>query len=440
MTSNLQSPTPVAAPETLPHGDVLRPLLVGPIDRAPARWPASLVRRRLLTAGSGIVDGLLDVTLVDGSSIQLGDPNHPRRARVEVRSDRIWLRLLRNVRMAPGECFVEGLWESDDPATVLEILARTTERRRLEAGRMPYGIARWRPHLPRRTDPARARSYVSRHYDLGNDLFESFLDPTMTYSCAIFDEDATTLEQAQHAKYERICRKLQLQPGTHLLEIGCGWGGFAMHAATVHGVRVTAVTISERQHEYASARVHAAGLDELVDIQLVDYRTLRGRWDRIASIEMFEAIGEREFPTFFATVDRLLAEDGIACMQTIAVPDRRWPGYRRTNDWIQRYVFPGGLLPSLEAITRSMRRASELHVHDVEEIGIHYAPTLQQWRLALLTNRDQLLEAGYDERFQRIWEYYLAFCEAGFRARILRNVQLVLTRPMNDGIDPVRAV
>jgi cyclopropane-fatty-acyl-phospholipid synthase len=358
---------------------------------------------------------------------------------MHIRSERLWWRLLRRPRLAPGETFVDGLWTSDDPATALEILARNNERRRQASGKAPYGLARFRPHLPRRNNPERAQSYIHRHYDLGNDLFEAFLDPSMTYSCAVFEHDDQSLEQAQHAKYERICRKLQLLPGLRVLEIGCGWGGFAIHAAREHGVHVTGVTISRRQHELALERVRDAGLEHLIDIRYADYRTLDGTWDRIASIEMFEAIGEREYPTFFRKVDALLASDGIACMQTIALPDQHWEGYRRTRDWIQTYVFPGGLLPSIGAISSAMSRSGALTLQDVDEIGVHYARTLQEWRTRFLAQRADLAQRGYDERFQRIWEYYLAFCEAGFRSRILRDVQLVLTRPVNDSLVPLRA-
>jgi cyclopropane-fatty-acyl-phospholipid synthase len=410
----------------------------GDIDARLPRWPASIVRRRFLAAGDSIVDGALELELPDGTSVHFGDPEHPRRARLHIRSERIWARLLRRRRFAPGEAFVAGEWDSEDPATVLEILARATERARVAAARPAYPLARLRPHLPRRNGHKRARSYVQRHYDLGNDLFGAFLDPTMTYSCAVFERDDQTLEEAQIAKYDRICRKLQLAPGMRVLEIGCGWGGFAIHAATRYGVHVTGVTISTEQHALALERVREAGLEDLVDVQLADYRTLDGSFDRIASIEMFEAIGEREFNTYFRTVDRLLATNGIACVQTIALADQRWDGYRRTRDWIQENIFPGGLLPSIEAISTSMRRSSELVLHDLEEIGIHYARTLREWRSAFLAAGGDLNAAGYDQRFQRIWEYYLAFCEAGFEARLLRDVQLVLTRPMNDALLPVR--
>jgi cyclopropane-fatty-acyl-phospholipid synthase len=396
------------------------------------------IRDRLLTIGSELVDGCLHVRLPDGSEHRLGPADHPRRAGIEVVSDRLWGRLVRNPRMAVGDTFVEGLWHSDDPATVLEVLARVVERRRIERGRMPYGWRRFRPHWPRRNHPVRARRCIQAHYDLGNDLFAAFLDPTMTYSSAVFEHPGQSLEDAQLAKYERICRKLDLRPGMRVLEIGCGWGGFAIHAARTHGVHVTGVTLSEQQHALGTERVAEAGLAEQVDLRLVDYRTLSGTWDRIVSIEMFEAIGEREFDRYFTALDQLLAPGGSACVQTIAVPERRWQGYRRTEDWIQRRIFPGGLLPAIEPMLAAMRRAGELHLHDLEEIGIHYADTLRQWRMRFLAAAGELDAAGYDTRFRRTWEYYLAFCEAGFRARILRDVQLVFTRAGNDELAPVR--
>ncbi|MCB0879031.1 MAG: class I SAM-dependent methyltransferase [Thermoleophilia bacterium] len=438
MTRNLHLDVNATLPTAPARSAPDRPAPAAPVDTRPARWPASIMRRRVLAAAGSLRSGRLDVTMPDGSVHGFGPVDHPRRASVRIRSERLWARLLRRPRLAPGETFVDGLWDSDDPALVLEVLARETELRRRERGGRPYRWARLRPHRPRRNDPRRARAYIHRHYDLGNDLFTAFLDPTITYSCAVFERPDQSLEQAQVAKYERICRKLQLRPGMRVLEIGCGWGGFALHAATHHGVHVTGVTISEQQYELARERVADAGLQDRIEIRLADYRTLDGRWDRIASIEMFEAIGEREFDNYFATVDRLLARDGIACVQTIALPDQRWDGYRRTRDWIQQYIFPGGLLPSIEAISRSMRRSSELMLHDLEEIGIHYARTLELWRERFLARRHDLADAGYDERFQRVWEYYLSFCEAGFRSRILRDVQLVLTRPGTDDLAPIR--
>jgi cyclopropane-fatty-acyl-phospholipid synthase len=254
------------------------------------------------------------------------------------------------------------------------------------------------------------------------------LDETMTYSCAVFERPDDTLADAQRRKYERICQKLQLAPGDRVLEIGCGWGGFAAFAAREYGCSVTGLTISAEQA--ALARERTAGLD--VRILEEDYRLHEGSYDKIASIEMLEAIGERQFPTYFEAIDRLLERDGLACIQTILIPDDRWERYRKAPDWIEQYVFPGCLIPSLTALTGAMTRSSQLMVHELDEIGSHYAETLCRWRRSFTENIDEVRELGYDERFERTWIFYLAFCEAAFRTRALRDVQLTLTRPFNE--------
>ncbi|MGH3030342.1 MAG: class I SAM-dependent methyltransferase, partial [Gaiellaceae bacterium] len=232
----------------------------------------------------------------------------------------------------------------------------------------------------------------------------------------------------------RVCEKLRLGPDDHVLEIGCGWGSFALVAAGEYGARVTGLTISSAQAELARRRVAEAGLADSVRVLEEDYRSHSGTYSKIASIEMIEAIGERQFPTFFAACDRLLASGGVACVQTILVPDQRYDRYRSAPDWIERYVFPGCLIPSLAALTEAMTRASRFLLHDVEEIGPHYAPTLRRWRERFLDNLPRVRELGYDDRFERTWNFYLAFCEAAFRVRALRDAQLVLTRPFNEAL------
>jgi cyclopropane-fatty-acyl-phospholipid synthase len=274
----------------------------------------------------------------------------------------------------------------------------------------------------------RARRNIAYHYDLGNDLFELMLDETMTYSCAVFEQPDEPLADAQRRKYARIARKLMLQRGDRVLEIGCGWGGFAAYAAREHGCSVTGLTISAEQAAFA--RDHTAGLD--VRILEEDYRVHEGTYTKVASIEMLEAIGERQFPTYFEAIDRLLEPHGVVCIQTILVPDDRWDRYRKAPDWIEQYVFPGCLIPSLTALTQAMTRSSQLMVHEVDEIGSHYAETLRRWRQNFRENLEQVRRLGYDERFERTWNFYLAFCEAAFRTRALRDVQLTLTRPFNE--------
>jgi cyclopropane-fatty-acyl-phospholipid synthase len=274
----------------------------------------------------------------------------------------------------------------------------------------------------------RARRNIAYHYDLGNDLFELMLDETMTYSCAIFERHDESLADAQTRKYSLICEKLQLGPQDRVLEIGCGWGGFALFAAREYGCTVTGLTISAQQA--ALARERTAGFD--IRILEEDYRVHEGSYTKVASIEMLEAIGERQYSTYFETIDRLLEPGGVACIQTILVPDDRWDRYRKAPDWIERYVFPGCLIPSLTALTRAMTGGSNLMVHEVQEIGSHYAETLRRWRAAFHERIAGVRALGYDERFERTWDFYLAFSEAAFRTRALRNVQLTLTHPFNE--------
>jgi cyclopropane-fatty-acyl-phospholipid synthase len=275
---------------------------------------------------------------------------------------------------------------------------------------------------------ARARRNIAYHYDLGNDLFALMLDETMTYSCAVFEHDDEPLADAQRRKYRRICERLRLEPGDRVLEIGCGWGGFAQLAAAEYACSVTGLTISAAQAAFARERT--AGLD--VRILEQDYREHRGTYTKIASIEMLEAIGDRQFGAYFETIDKLLEPNGIACVQTILVPDDRWHRYRKTPDWIERYVFPGCLIPSLGALAQAAAGSSRLMIHEVDEIGVHYAQTLCRWRRRFHENIDQVRRLGYDERFERTWDFYLAFCEAAFRTRVLGDAQLTLARAFNE--------
>ncbi len=394
---------------------------------------ARVTRALVLRSLAALRGGEVVLTLPGGEVRHLGDSAGPSIA-VEVRSDRIWTRLARRTRVGLGEGFVAGDWDTPDLVGFFSLIVRNLDA---AAERQPlrsiYRVQELRPHLPVRQTPERARESIHAHYDLGNDLFRLFLDESMTYSCAYWHSDEDTLEQAQRQKLERICTKLGLGPDDHVLEIGCGWGSFALHAASTRGCRVTAVTISAQQAELARERVAAAGLADRVTVLEQDYRLLEGSFTRIASIEMFEAIGLAEYETFFRTCDRLLAPDGLACVQTIAIPDERFERYRRTPDWIQQHIFPGSLLPSLESIARATAR-TRLMLHGVEEIGFGYARTLREWRERFLARLDEVRALGYDERFVRTWLFYLGFCEAAFATRALRDVQLVLTRSFNDSL------
>ena len=367
--------------------------------------------------------GSLSVRLPDGSTRRFGSGPE---VRIHIRNSRFFRRLATRAKLALGESYTAGEWDSDDLVAFFELLLRNAESAR---ERHPH-LRRFleaRPRVNRRTGFMRARRNIEYHYDLGNDLFALFLDETMTYSCAIFERDDELLEEAQLRKLRRVCEKLELGPDDHVLEIGCGWGSFATVAAGEYGARVTGITISPAQAEIARERIAAAGLADRVRVLEQDYRTIEGRFTKIASIEMLEAIGEKQFETYFATCDRLLAPGGRACIQTILVPDARYDRYRKTPDWIERYVFPGCLIPSLGALTQAMK-ATRLQVAGLEEIGSNYAGTLRRWRTRFDEQRAEVAQLGYDERFRRTWDFYLAFCEAAFATRSLHDAQLVLNR------------
>lgn len=396
-----------------------------PATRLPAlERIASAILERALAHLEG---GTLEVRLPGSSKVRRFGSGPA--VTMAIHDRRFFRRIATRGKVGVGESYTAGEWDSDDLVSLFELLLRNAGpaahrhsrvRRLLEA----------RPRLNTRNGFLRARQNIAYHYDLGNDLFELMLDETMTYSCAVFDRHDDRLEDAQRRKYQLICSKLQLVPGDRVLEIGCGWGGFAAFAAREHGCSVTGLTISAEQARLARERT--AGLD--VRILEEDYRSHEGRYTKVASIEMLEAIGERQFPTYFEAIDRLLEPGGVACIQTILVPDDRWDRYRKAPDWIEQYVFPGCLIPSLNALTHAMTRSSRLMVHEIDEIGPHYAETLRRWRTSFRENIAEVRRLGYDQRFERTWNFYLAFCEAAFRTRALRDVQLTLTRSFNEAI------
>jgi cyclopropane-fatty-acyl-phospholipid synthase len=290
-------------------------------------------------------------------------------------------------------------------------------------------------HVARDNSHFGSRRNIREHYDLSNDFFGLFLDEAMNYSCGIYRTDEDTLEQAQRNKLQAVIRKARIGAGDHVLEIGCGWGAFALEAARETGCRVTGITISKEQYELARQRVAQAGLQDRVTILLRDYRHVDGVFDRIVSIEMLEAVGHRYFGDFFRCCEKLLTADGIAVLQTITVPDHRYDEYRKGSDWIQKHIFPGGHLPSLGALCDAMARNSHLVVEHLENIGIHYARTLREWRHRFEKNLDGVAQLGFDRTFQRKWLYYLSFCEAAFETRSLGNLQMVLSRPHNANLD-----
>ena len=394
----------------------------------------NLARKLMLRVLEKISTGSL--TLRDGDeTFHFGERGHPGepQAEIVVHNREAYRKVLTGGTIASGEAYIEGDWSSPDPTEVTRLFsANMAAMETMEAKQHWYvraGLAV--AHAMNRNTHEGSRRNIAAHYDLSNELYALFLDDTMTYSAAYFTSPGDTLEQAQEAKYRRLAEKARIGPGDHVLEIGCGWGGFAIFAAGTYGCRVTGITLSEQQATLARQRVSEAGLDELVSIELIDYREVTGRFDRIVSIEMLEAVGHRYLDTFFAAIDRLLAPDGLAAVQVITIPEQRYESYKRRPDFIQRYIFPGGHLPSLEAMSGSMGRSGDLYVEEVDNIGVHYAETLRRWRERFLANVDQVHELGFDDRFVRMWEFYLAYCEGAFLARYISDLQVVLTRPMN---------
>ena len=381
--------------------------------------------RAVLTRAKG---GEIEV-IEGGRSRVFGEPTDLR-ATVRIKDPAAWRGPL-NGSIGLGESYVDGLWETDDLVALIQILARSLSHRHRGASaavtRSRAAFHRLRGLVPENTKGG-ARANISAHYDLGNDLFSSFLDPTMMYSCAYFPREDATLEEAQIAKLDRICERLQLGPDTHLLEIGTGWGGMAMHAARTTGCRVTTTTISRAQHELATERVREAGLADRITILLEDYRDLRGTYDRLVSIEMIEAVGWQYFDTYFETCDRLLADDGLFLLQAITIDDRLYETEKGSKSFANTHVFPGGCLPSLKRIAESVG-ITQMREIWLDDITSHYPPTLAEWRERFFAAWDKLRTQGYDERFRRLWDFYLSSSEAGFRERRIGDVQILFAKP-----------
>ena len=351
-------------------------------------------------------------------------------AEVVVRNPAFWRRVATGGTLGSSESYAAGDWDTPDLTSVVRLVARNvTAMDGLEQGlarlRRPVD-AIW--HALRRNSRTGSRRNIADHYDLGDDFFGLMLDPTLTYSCGIFETPEATLEQASIAKIDRLCRMLRLGPDDHLLEIGSGWGALAIHAASRYGCRVTTTTISANQLARARKRVADAGLTDRVTVLRTDYRDLTGRFDKIVSVEMLEAVGAAFYETFFSRCASLLEEDGLLALQVITIADARYEQHVRGVDFIKRYVFPGSNIPSITALLQAATRSSDLTLRRLEDIGPHYAATLAAWRENLARNADAVARLT-DERFRRIWHFYLCYCEAGFAERYLGDAQMLFAKP-----------
>ncbi|WP_045211348.1 DUF1365 family protein [Desulfonatronovibrio magnus] len=382
--------------------------------------------------------GTLSLLLPDRSVLKFGGVHPGPEAVINVHDWDFFTRLARSEDVGLGESYTSGLWSSPDLTDTLEVLA-------LNMNYMSYmenwgflgRILRRSILMTRRIIPdnnvSGSRKNIRAHYDLSDELFSGFLDQGMNYSCGVFkdlrDCKHESLESAQIRKLEMAAEDLNLHPQDHVLDLGCGWGGFSLFAAQKYGCRVSAVTISDNQYKFLENKIKELGLGNKVSVILKDYRKLQGEFDKIVSIEMLEAIGHKHHKDYFKTIDRLLRSDGKAFIQTITIVDQRYQEYRRTRDWISTYIFPGGLLPSLHRITSVLTAKTTLSVKSVRDIGLHYAPTLAAWQKRFQENWPEIEKHGFDETFFRTWQYYLSICQAGFRTRHIRDLQLVLDRP-----------
>jgi cyclopropane-fatty-acyl-phospholipid synthase len=375
-----------------------------------------------------------------GTVLQFGEPVATANlaAHIHVHRASAYRDILLRGSIGAGEAYMQGAWSSPDLTQVIRLLVVNMDTlddmdgRRLSprtfftaASKLTLRLL----HTLRANTRSGARKNIAAHYDLGNEFYALFLDPSMMYSAAIFPHADSTLEQASLYKIDRICKKLQLRPGDHLLEIGTGWGGLAIHAAQHYGCRVTTTTISREQYDFALQRIVDAGLSDRIELLLCDYRDLEGQYNKLVSVEMIEAVGHEYYRTYFEQCARRLTADGLMLIQAITIADQRYDSARRSVDFIQRYIFPGGCLPSIEVIARNVARYTDLNIVGIEDITQHYARTLRAWCERFTARADAVRAQGFDEVFIRMWQFYLCYCEGGFLERSIGAQQFLLAKP-----------
>ena len=391
---------------------------------------SALLRRGVLRQLSQLKSGHL-VVIENGERLVFGDSGAGLVGEVQIHDASVWGMIASNGSIGAGEAFIHGYWSSPDLTKVIRVLVSNMDV--LDA--MEGGLARLgRPlirglHWINRNTRKGSQKNIAAHYDLGNDMFEQFLDPTMMYSAAQFLTADDTLEQAQLNKLQRICQKLDLKPTDHLLEIGTGWGSMALYAAQHYGCKVTTTTLSKEQFDYTQARIEALGLQEQVTLLLEDYRDLTGQYDKLVSIEMIEAVGHHFLPSYFKQCSQLLKPHGLMLLQAITIRDQRYEQAKSSVDFIQRYIFPGGALPSVQKMLEIVGKDTDMNLMHMEDFGLHYAKTLRLWHENFRRAHGRLTELGYDDYFLRLWEFYLCYCEGGFLERSIGTAQLLLAKP-----------
>ncbi|HET9804956.1 MAG TPA: cyclopropane-fatty-acyl-phospholipid synthase family protein [Candidatus Acidoferrum sp.] len=387
-------------------------------------------KKLFLRALQDVRGGFLEIVCPD-RTYAFGEANATLRAMAVVHDERFFVRAITGADIGIGESYMDGDWTTPDLVALVRLVVRNL--RVIDSSNRFASIARMflsrLRHGHRGNSISGSRENIRAHYDIGNDFYRLFLDERMNYSSAYFGDENESLDAAQVRKLDRTCQKLCLGPGDRVLEIGCGWGGFAIYAAQRYGARVTGLTISEAQYAFAADQVAAANLGNgSVKLLLQDYRTTSGQFDKIVSIEMFEAVGLDRYDEFLSTCDRLLTPNGSMLLQTITLPDQQLAGYRKRVDWIQTYIFPGSELAVLSEINRSLARATQLSMVQLESFGLHYAETLSRWRARFFQNLDRIRQLGYEERFQRMWDFYFGWCEGAFRERYVNVAQILLAK------------
>lgn len=406
------------------------PLNPSTIRSLPATSLQNICMKFIRKLFAQITIGFLNVSLPDGEKILFGDSASKLKADMRIRDYNFFTRVVFGGDIGLGESYMDSEWDTTNLVDLFNVLIENRDL--FSDGNFKSAVLSrlqgWLAHRNRRNNIFGSKKNIHYHYDLGNDFYQTFLDTRMVYSCAIFENDTDSLETAQQRKLSAMIHKAEIGREDHVLEIGCGWASFAIEASRQTGCRVTGVTISKAQYELACERVKNAGLDDRITILFQDYRHIKGRFDKIVSIEMLEAVGHEYFGTFFKVCDTLLKPGGRIALQFITIPDHRYDTYRRQRDWIQKHIFPGGQLPSVTALCQSMAKHTCFVIEHLENIGTHYARTLSEWRQRFLRQTSTLSAMGFDRTFMRKWIYYLSCCEAGFERRVLGDVQMVLSR------------
>ncbi|MDN3392727.1 cyclopropane-fatty-acyl-phospholipid synthase family protein [Pseudoalteromonas sp. APC 3691] len=393
-------------------------------------WLTNIYKKLVTKAFSSIETG--QVVLVDANERTVfGDPSSVLKATIIVNDKAMYKAFALSGSVGAGEAYILGHWSCDNLTSFIEIFA--INEKQLDEFEKKFAffsnIAHRFNHIKNKNSESGSKKNIVAHYDLGNDLYESFLSKEMLYSSAVYPTKEATLEEAQQYKLKRICEQVELQKNDSVIEIGTGWGAFAIYAATHYDCHVTTTTISDEQHDYVANKISELGLESKITLLKLDYRQLKGKYDKLVSIEMIEAVGHEYLPSFFTQCGELLKDDGAMLIQAITIGDQRYKHYLKNSDFIQQYIFPGGCLPSLNEMSEQIKNNTDMVIHTVNDIGAHYARTLADWRIRFIKSWPDLDRSKFDERFYRLWLFYFAYCEGAFRARATSTVHLMARKP-----------